>query len=409
MRPPLLLLCHRIPYPPNKGDKIRSYHLLQNLRKKYKIFLGAFIDDKSDLEYADQVKSWCEDVCLVELHPFLAKFRSLTGFLKAQPLTLPYYHDSRLNGWIQSAIAHNKIERFCVCSSSMAQYVIDDRYSSAQRIIDFIDVDSDKWRQYAATKPWPFNWVYSREAKYLLKFETKVASCFDVSFFVSKAEADLFRQVSPVARYKIKNYTNGVDSVYFSPSLSFYNPYSRNEIVLLFVGTMDYWPNIDAAIWFGKKVFPRILAKKPTVRLYIVGRHPTAGVCRLGKCPGVKVTGSVSDVRPYLKHAAIVVAPMRIGRGIQNKVLEGMAMAKSVIASRSAIAGLEVAIGKDILVADNEDEFYKQALSLLENGIIDIGNNARYRVCHNYNWDNQLSCVSRYIENKVNGRKRREL
>ena len=399
MKPALLFLCHRIPYPPNKGDKIRAYNLLHYLKDKYRVFLGTFVDDKADWEHIGKLRSWCADTCFVELKPYQAKIRSLSGLFIGRPLTLPYYYDSLLDMWVKDIVAHHKIERLFVFSSSMAQYVMTPVFNNTRRVIDLVDVDSDKWRQFADTKPWPFNWIYRREAKRLLSYESEIASCFDVSIFVSKAEVDLFRQIAPDSAHKISFIGNGVDAGYFTPEITFKRPFSSGEEALVFVGTMDYWPNVDAVVWFGRKVFPQILADIPEVRFYIVGRNPVKLVRDMEQIAGIKVTGAVDDVRPYLQHAAIVLAPMRIARGVQNKVLEAMAMAKPVLVSSPGLTGIEAKSGDDLMVANGKDEFYQKAEAMLSNNKEKtLGHNARKRVCSDYAWKDQLPKIVNLIE-----------
>ncbi len=275
-------------------------------------------------------------------------------------------------------------------SSPMAQYVTNAR--SARRVIDFVDIDSDKWRQYALTKPWPLSWLYRRESRLLLSYEQQVAAAFDHSSFVSEAEAALFRQLAPQAAGKVGYFNNGVDADYFSPQADYANPYPADSTVLVFTGAMDYWANVDAVEWFARSVFPAVRAAMPQVQFYIVGTRPTPQVLALGSLPGITVTGSVPDVRPYLAHAALSVAPLRIARGIQNKVLEAMAMEKAVVASPQAMEGIRAVLGEELFVASDETGYADQILTLLKTeSITHIGQAARRRVLDDYSWSSSLS------------------
>jgi sugar transferase (PEP-CTERM/EpsH1 system associated) len=387
----LLYLVHRFPYPPNKGDKIRSYHLLKHLAKYYRVHLGTFIDDEKDHEYLDKVKSLCSETCIVDLHPRIARLRSLVGFLYGQPLTLPYYRDADLQAWVNGILENRHIKHILVFSSGMAQYV--SGAGSAKRIIDFVDIDSDKWMQYSATTRWPFSWIYRRESKLLLEYERSVARNFDSAAFVSEAEANLFKQLSPEAAENITYFNNGVDAEYFSPLHSYINPYPTGSSVLVFVGAMDYWANIDAVEWFARAILPGVRASRPGMEFYIVGARPTAAVMSLAALPGVTVTGAVPDVRPYLAHAFAAVAPLRIARGIQNKVLEAMAMEQTVIASPQALEGIGALPGKELFVAKDESEFADKIVSLLEMPGREIGRAARIRVLDDYSWKKSMERV----------------
>lgn len=388
----LLYLAHRIPYPPNKGDKIRSYHLLKHLAQRYLVHLGTFIDDEKDWQHVEKVKSLCGETCFVDLAPGTARLRSLAGFFSGQPLTLPYYRNSCLQAWVDGVLENRRVRHVLVFSSAMAQYV--SHADQIRRIIDFVDIDSDKWQQYATTTRWPMNWIYRRESRLLLDYEKRVASDFDSATFVSEAEAELFNRLAPETAPKVTFFNNGVDADYFSPEQTFPNPYSDGVGVLVFVGAMDYWANIDAVNFFARRIFPAIRMHLPQVEFHIVGARPAAEVIALGALPGVKVTGSVPDVRPYLTHASLAVAPLRIARGIQNKVLEAMAMEKIVILSPQAMEGIRACPDQELVVARDENEFSSRIVALMRGGSDQaIGRAARARVLEDYSWKKGLGRV----------------
>ena len=388
----LLYLTHRIPYPPNKGDKIRSFHLLQHLSKRYRVYLGTFIDNEEDWQYEDKVRNYCQDVCIVELDPLSAKIRSLFALSGNDPLTLAYYRNTKLMQWVKAVYSNEHIQDVVIFSSAMAQYV--ERLPACRRIIDFVDVDSDKWRQYALSKSWPFNLIYHRESRCLLNYERKVAEKFSYSTFVSEKEAELFRQLAPDAASKTTFFNNGVDTDFFSPQRSYSNPYAAAKKVLVFTGAMDYWANIDAVSWFVNSVFSAIRMKQPDVDFYIVGAKPARQVQMLADLPGVHVTGAVEDIRPYLMHAAVAVAPLRIARGIQNKVLEAMAMQKPVVVSTQAMEGIHAISGKELVVAGDARGFAEQILLLLDSDKqATMGRLARERVLRDYTWRANLSRI----------------
>ena len=392
----ILYLAHRIPYPPNKGDKIRSYHLLKHLSQRYRVHLGAFIDDESDRKYRNSVKSLCGETCLINLNPAIARMRSLSGFFSGQPLTLPYYRDSGLQQWINNILETRTIRMILVFSSAMAQYV--SQLEATPRIIDFVDVDSDKWMQYSSAKRWPMSWIYRRESRLLLKHERWIAENFSNSTFVSRAEADLFKQLAPNAIKKIAYFNNGVDSDYFSPEHDFQNPYMEREPVLVFTGAMDYWANVDAVDWFSRAIFPNVRMRFPKAEFFIVGARPNPVVKALAKLPGITVTGSVPDVRPYLAWASLAVAPLRIARGIQNKVLEAMAMGKIVVASPQAMEGIDAVPGQELIVAQNESDFAEQIITLLNDGTGQaIGTAARLCAVERYSWKKNLTKIDALI------------
>jgi len=396
----LLFLAHRIPYPPNKGDKIRSYHLLKHLAQHHHVHLGTFIDDPDDWQYVDKVKALCGETHFAKLNPRTAKLRCLGALASIRPLSLDYYHDVDLQKWVDKVMKEHSISRILVFSSAMAQFVMHEK--SARRVIDFVDIDSDKWRQYADKKMWPMSWLYQREARQLLRYERDVARDFAASLFVSEAEAGLFKQLAPESASKIGYFNNGVDTDYFSPHHAYANPYIAGEAAIVFTGAMDYWPNIDAVQWFARDIFPLVHAKNPAARFYIVGSRPAADVQALASLPGVRVTGTVPDVRPYLAHACTAVAPLRIARGVQNKVLEAMAMAKPVVVSAAALEGIDAEPGRDLMLAADAEQFAESVLSVLPQSSEEfngkLGRAARQKVETCYGWTSNLARVDASLD-----------
>ena len=398
----LLFLAHRIPFPPNKGDKIRSYHILRQLARSYRVHLGTFVDNPHDWRYVDTVSELCGETCFKALDPFTAKLRSLKGLLHGQPLTLPYYYDRNMQDWVNTVIAENSISRAFIFSSAMAQYVRGSLQGSMRRVIDFVDVDSDKWRQYSLKKSWPMSQIYRREARSLLGYDRAVAVESDAAVFVSAAECDLFTELAPETKQRVSCIENGVDFSYFSPERQYANPYHDSGKVLVFVGAMDYWANVDAVSWFAQHVFPGIREQMPGCRFCIVGSQPDETVQRLGNFPGITVTGAVKDIRPWLAHAHLSVAPLRIARGIQNKVLEAMAMGKPVLATTAATDGLDCEPGAELMVSDEASELISLAVNFLS-GTADSAGRLRQSVRNRYSWENNLAGIERLIEGEGPG------
>ena len=384
----LLFLAHRIPYPPNKGDKIRAFHILQYLQRHFRVHLGCFVDDANDLCHVQQLAADCASSCFVRLHPARARLASMTALLRHEALTLPYYRSSEMRQWVRQAMEIHQIRAVLTYSSPMAQYVSEPGVGAPLlRVMDLVDVDSEKWLAYAQNKPWPWSWLYRREGKLLLQFERQVARNFDTTLLVSAAEAALFRQRAPEAAGKIDHFNNGVDTAYFSPSVLHPSPYS--ETAMVFTGAMDYWPNIDAVLWFCQHVMPTLRSRFPNLQFHIVGARPAPRVRDLARQPGVHVSGTVPDVRPYLQHAALVLASLRIARGVQNKVLEAMSMQKTVLASPQALEGISAAVGLEVLQASNAPGFIEQISRQLTEPV-NLGPAARQRVLRDYQWNRNL-------------------
>lgn len=384
----LLFLAHRIPYPPNKGDKIRSYYLLKHLSRHFRVHLGAFVDDPDDWKHVEALSGLVSgELKLLPLQPGAARLRSAQGLISGEPLTLPYYRDGAMQDWVAQLLAAHPVGQAVVFSSAMAQYL--EAYPDIRRIVDFVDIDSDKWRQYAGRKAWPMSWVYRREARTLLEYERHIAASFDAATFVSSAEAALFRQLAPECAAHVGYYNNGVNLDYFSPGWEFDNPYPQGVRALVFTGAMDYWANVDAVSWFAREVMPELRRRFADLHFYIVGSRPAPAVLALAG-DGVTVTGGVPDVRPYIAHAALAVAPLRIARGIQNKVLEAMAMAKPVVVSPQALEGISADSPHELLLAEDAAAFVATISAQLTAPDPAIGQAARRCVERLYSWDTSL-------------------
>lgn len=400
-RPPLLLLCHRIPYPPNKGDKIRAFHLLHHLAQHFAIYLATFIDDPQDWPYREEVGKYCADALFLPLHPARSRLRSLPALLAGKPLSLPYYSSSGMQRWVDRVVAERGIERVLVYSSTMAQFVEPHLHRMPHSVIDFVDVDSDKWAQYATTRRWPMSQVYRREARCLLAYERHLAASFSVSLFVSVAEAEAFRRLAPESAVRVRHCNNGVNADYFCPAPDRDNPYQAGAPVIVFTGAMDYWPNVDAAEWFAQRVMPGLRREHPDATFYIVGSNPSRRVLKLADLPGVAVTGRVEDIRPYLQYADVAVAPMRVARGVQNKVLEAMAMARPVIASSRGLEGIAARVDEEVLLADEVEDYHRAIGGLLDGQAgSTLGQAARRHVVAHYDWANNLPEVSALLDGR---------
>lgn len=397
MNKKLLFLVHRLPYPPNKGDKIASFNLLRFLAARYDVFVGTFIDDPDDRQHLDKVREYCSDLCAPEIKPGLARLASLRGLLTGEALSLPYLRSSRLMEWTEQVLRDHRPERIVIFSGPMAQYVSGRVPEGAISLFDMVDVDSEKWRSYGERKAWPMNWLYRREADKLLAFERRMAREFDSTVFVSKEEAELFRGLAPESAHKTTYRIQGVDSDFFDPGRDYPNPYPDAAPVLVFTGAMDYWPNVDAVTWFAERAFSRILAAVPGALFCIVGMRPAPEVARLAEQPGIMVTGSVPDVRPYLAHARAAALPLRIARGIQNKVLEAMSMQLPVIATPGAMTGIQPFPGFTPTVGEDPELLANAAITLLSQPRR-MDQAGRACVLERYNWDANLQRIARLLE-----------
>ena len=321
----------------------------------------------------------------------MARLLCLRGLLTGESLSVAFFRDRGLARWVKDVVERVRPEVIFVNSSNMAPYILD-LPKAGVRIVDLADVDSEKWRAYADTAGFPMNWVYRREWRTVAALERRIARECDLATFVSDAEASLFTRQLPEFAGKIKGVSSGVDHRYFDPAWDHPTVYDTALPTFVFTGTMDYPPNVDAVVWFAETILPIVRRTIPDAQFYIVGNSPSDSVQRLAQIPGVFVTGRVADVRPYVAHATASVAPMRIARGIQNKVLEAMALGKPVIVTAGALEGIDAAPGLEVILADTAADFAAAAVRLATTADgTAIGLAARRRVVKDYDWPARLS------------------
>lgn len=395
----VLFLVQRIPYPPTKGEKIRHYHFFRHLCQRHRVHLGCFIDDPDDVRHIATVGALATDACFITMNRTLGKAAALRALLSAAPVSLAYFGSLRLRRWVAQAMARVAPEVAVIGSSSMAQYVMNLSPRPPRLVVDYCDVDSEKWRAYAEKSAWPERVVYRREARRLLAFDRAVARTANASVFVSEAEAALFRKLAPESADKVFAVANGVDSDYFSPERFYDAPVEPGGPAFVFTGTMDYRPNVDAVVWFAEQALPFVRRVLPDARFFVVGSSPAPAVRALASLPGVLVTGRVPDVRPYLAHAAAAVAPLAIARGLQNKVLEAMAMARPVVVTPEALEGIDAVPGVELLVAQGPEAFAAAAIRATDPALgAALGEAARRRVVADHAWPARLAAFERLVE-----------
>lgn len=391
-------LCHRIPYPPDKGDKIRAFHQLRAIGRRHEVDLFTLADDPADLPHKDALRQHCRNVSVAEIHPRLARLRALPYLLTKTALTLPYFYSSRLHREFQEALASRSYGCIFVYCSAMAQYAAGSH--GVPVITDFVDVDSDKWAQYSAHSRLPMSAVYRREAVCLRRYEKMVCESSASTLVTTGREASLLRAISSEANVHVV--PNGVDTAYFSPEAPGFETRSATPApAVAFTGDMSYFPNAEAVKYFATQVLPLVRAPFPDVRFFIIGRNPSPDVQALGQIPGVVVTGAVPDIRVYLAEANVFAAPLSIAAGIQNKTLEAMAFGLPVVGTPRAVQGLcpEVAAMAD--VGTTPAGFADKVIGLLREPAAarEKGQESRRRVIAHYGWEHPLNHLLDLLEN----------
>ncbi len=391
----LIFLSHRIPWPLNKGEKIRGWHLIEHLARDYRIHLGCVVDDPADMAHVAKMNTVCASVGAFPIDRRVQKMRALLRARPGRPLMPDFYYAPALQRWVDATMARTKMDVVYIYSVAMAPYAV--ALDHPRKILDATDIDSEKWTEYASDARYPMRLVWAREGRNLLAYERACAAACDWTFFVSQPEADRFAELAPEVAGRVVALENGVDLQRFSPEDTYASPFSDPAPRVVFTGNMDYWPNADAAIWFAQEVVPLLRARVPGVTFWAVGANPTAEVRALATFEGVFVTGRVEDVRPYVAHASVIVCPLRIARGIQNKVLEGMAMGRPVIASPGAFEGIRAEPDKELLVADGAEAFVRRICEVLGGAHPALGMAARAAMERGYAWPAVLGKLEHYL------------
>jgi len=395
----ILFLAHRVPFPPDRGDKIRSNHLLRRIAGIAPVHVGALADDAADMAQESELAAIAASHCLVRRTAPLP-LAALSALGQGKPVSLAAFASARLQRYVAHVLETRPIGAIFVFSGQMAQYV-----PSAFRgrvVMDFVDVDSAKFEAYAQTGALPRRLLYAREARLMRRFEESTARRATTSLFISREERSLFEsRLVDGTPPDVRALGNGIDTVFFDPA----------EVVpaaelqgagptIVFTGQMDYPPNVEAVDMFARSVMPKVLQAYPAARFAIVGRAPAAAVRALAGVNGTMVTGPVPDVRPWLAGADVVTAPLMIARGVQNKVLEAMAMARPVLLTPAAATGIDAKDGTHFALADTPEALAVHALALLADkpAADAMGSAARRYVIEECGWDRVLAPLRALLE-----------
>ncbi|MDA9840309.1 TIGR03087 family PEP-CTERM/XrtA system glycosyltransferase [Rubripirellula sp.] len=398
-RQKLLFLAHRFPYPPNRGDRIRSYNMLRVLAEHFEISLGCTSDESVSDQQLDHMRQFCERIHVAQLPSWSRRARAGRALFKWQSLTEAMFTAPSLHREVQRWHQSFHFDKAIVFCSSMYPYMNSTAFRGLTKIVDLVDVDSEKWKQMSAENRFPMSWVYGREAKTVRSLERKIGRESKLATLVSDAEAQLYRtSVSPTCQ--VLGVSNGVDTEYFSPIPDGTEKQTQTQdtIELVFTGVLDYSPNVEGMVWFCKRIMPE-LRKQRDFRLKVVGRRPCSRVIELDEIDGVQVVGEVPDVRPYLHDADIAISPLKLARGIQNKVLEAMACGLPAVVTPQSAEGIDAESGKELWIADDSNEWIESLLNLADspNVRIETGSAARELVEQHYSWSAKMNCLVRAI------------
>lgn len=343
----ILYICHRFPYPPKRGGKIRPFNMIRHLAQSHEVVVCSLSRSDEETAEAQGIAPYCAQFHLAQVDNRIQSLRMAATLPTPTTASTSYFHSGKLARTIDKLLAERAFDLIFVHCSSVAHYVRHIRH--IPKILDFGDMDSHKWLEYAHYKPFPLSIGYWWEGRRVLAYEKRLARCFDLCTATTRAEWETLNSYGVTSATDW--FPNGVDGQFFAPGGEAHDPEA-----IVFIGRMDYYPNQQCMFNFCAEVWPRLRSKRPSLKLQIVGADPSPAVQRLGDLGGVTVTGSVPDVRPYAARAALTVAPLRIARGTQNKILEAMAMGVPVVTTSVAAGGVDAVPGEHLLVADTAEQ-----------------------------------------------------
>lgn len=387
----ILYVCHRFPYPPKRGGKIRPFNMIRHLTAQgHSVTVCSLVRSPEEAEEGRGIAPHCAAFEMGAVREPVQFARMVANLPRLTPSSMGYFYSPDLQRRIRTLLSSQRFDLIFVHCSSVAQYVED--VQGIPKILDFGDMDSQKWLEYANYKPWPLSWGYTLEGSKVLWAEKRLARKFDLCTATTRAERETLDGYGTGARTDW--FPNGVDATFFAPTDEPYDPET-----ISFIGRMDYYPNQECMQRFCDQVWPLLLARRPGMKLLIVGADPSQEMRRLGERSGVTVTGSVPDVRPFVRRSAAMVAPLAIARGTQNKILEAMAMGVPVITSSIAAGGVDAVPGEHLRVADTPEQLAGAVLNVVQDPLERqrLSLNGRQRVLSNHDWAQSMKRMDEII------------
>jgi sugar transferase (PEP-CTERM/EpsH1 system associated) len=387
----ILFLCHRFPYPPQSGAKIRPFNMIKHLAEWHEVTVCSLVRDEQEVQEGRGLSKYCKEYVAARVAEPWQRLRMLTRLPSLTPASMGYFYSAQLAREIRRCLNREAFDLIFVHCSSVAPYVAQVR--GIPKILDFCDMDSQKWFEYARSKPLPLSVGYVIEGQKLMRAEKRLAKKFDLCTVATRAELDTLDGYAPGAATDW--FPNGVDLDYFSPDTAPYDP-----DCLSFIGRMHYYPNQECMIDFCARTLPLIRSRRPNVKLMIIGADPSPAVLKLAEFPGVTVTGSVPDVRPYVRRSALMIAPLNIARGTQNKILEAMAMGIPVVASKLAAGGVDALPGQHLLTASTPQGYAEAVFRILEHPEerARLAEAGRARMLSHHHWSHSMQRLDAVME-----------
>ena len=387
----ILYLCHRFPFPPKRGGKIRPFNMIRHLTAAgHRVTVCSLTRSQAEADEGRGIAPHCAEQVMGRVREPLQFARMVARLPLATPSSMGYFYSGELASEVRRLLTGQQWDLIFVHCSSVAPYV--EHVTDVPKILDFGDMDSQKWLEYAHYKSFPLSFGYWLEGQKMLAAEKRLARRFDLCTATTRAE---WQTLDGYGTGAVSDwFPNGVDAEFFSPARE---PFDADTIS--FIGRMDYYPNQECMSRFCKQTWPLLKAKRPAMKLLIVGADPTPEMRALGDLPGITITGSVPDVRPFIRGAALMVAPLAIARGTQNKILEAMAMGVPVVTSSVAAGGVDAVAGEHLLVADTPDGIAAAILRIIENPAerARLAEGGRARMLTNHGWAGSMKRLDAII------------
>jgi sugar transferase (PEP-CTERM/EpsH1 system associated) len=392
----ILYLCHRFPYPPRRGGKIRPFNMIRHLSRHHEVTVASIVRSQAEADEGAGLADHCARYEMARVFEPVQVLRMVARLPTPTPSSSGYFYSPQVARFVRGALARATFDLIFVHCSSVARYV--EGVRNVPKILDFGDMDSQKWLEYARYRPFPLSLGYRLEGMKLEREERRLARRFDMCTATTRAEWDTLNGYGTAVRTDW--FPNGVDAEYFAPTGE---PYDVDTIA--FVGRMDYYPNQQCMLDFCATTLPLLRTRRPAIKLLIVGADPSPAVRRLGRLAGVEVTGSVADVRPYLRRSALTVAPLSIARGTQNKILEAMATGVPVVTSRVAAGGVDALDGEHFLVASTPDEYVAAMLRVIEHPEerARLASAGRARMLSHHAWSKSMQRLDGIVDRCLSG------
>jgi sugar transferase (PEP-CTERM/EpsH1 system associated) len=394
----VLFVCHRVPFPPKRGGKIRPFNVIRHLHESgHQVTVASLARTQAEAVEAEGLAAHCTSRIVEIVDDMTAWPRMVAWLPTTRPSSFGYFYSRRLKKRIDAELATGAYDLIFVHCSSVAPYVADAR--GPFKVLDFGDMDSQKWREYAQHRAFPLSAGYWLEAAKLERTERALAAKFDLATCTTQAEMESLRALG--ANGPTAWFPNGVDTDFFKPLDDRYEP-----DLVTFIGRMDYYPNQQAVARFCAQVLPVLQRRRPGTRFTVVGADPSVEIRDLGKLPGVTVTGSVADVRPYVRRSALTIAPLQIARGTQNKILESMAMGVPVVCSRQAAGGVDAVPGEHLLVHDDNEQLIEATVTVLDSPELRhrLAAAGRARVLSNHSWPGSMRRLDALVASQIGKR-----